>query len=132
MPGISSSSLAYPRIREGQRNRSPATFSHYVTKGTGRFSRNRQLAHWRVVRRLGGALSSSRCWVAVIGSSRIRAVGIFFVNSVLASYNITGTIEGFHDPKFKRWPRAFVACLIASIVLGIWAALIVGFQAGVF
>ena len=50
------------------------------------------------------------------------AIGIFFVNSVLASYNITGTIEGFHDPKFKRWPRAFVACLVASVILGIWAA----------
>jgi tetrahydromethanopterin S-methyltransferase subunit D len=66
---------------------------------------------------LGGQLSIA---IAAFG-----AISIFFVNSVLASYNITGTIEGFHDPKFKRWPRAFIACLIASLVLGIVAAGIV-------
>ncbi|HMK47859.1 MAG TPA: tetrahydromethanopterin S-methyltransferase subunit D [Methanocella sp.] len=59
-----------------------------------------------------------------IATAAFAAIGIFFVNSVLASYNIAGTIEGFHDPKFKRWPRAFVGCLIASVVLGIWAAAI--------
>ncbi|MGA9138739.1 MAG: tetrahydromethanopterin S-methyltransferase subunit D [Methanocella sp.] len=73
---------------------------------------------------LGGQLS--------IATAAFGAVGIFFVNSVLASYNITGTIEGFHDPKFKRWPRAFIACLLASLVLGIWAAGIIALQAGVF
>ncbi len=73
---------------------------------------------------LGGQLS--------IATAAFGAVGIFFVNSVLASYNITGTIEGFHDPKFKRWPRAFIACLVASFVLGLWAAGIVALQAGVF
>ncbi len=57
-----------------------------------------------------------------IAAAAFVAIGIFFVNSVLASYNIAGTIEGFHDPKFKRWPRAFIGCLIASVVLGIWAA----------
>ena len=55
------------------------------------------------------------------------AIGVFFVNSVLASYNITGTIEGFHDPKFKRIPRAIIACTIASFVLGIWAIALVYF-----
>jgi len=52
-------------------------------------------------------------------------VGIFFVNSVLASYNITGTIEGFHDPKFKRVPRAIIACTIASFVMGVWAVALI-------
>jgi tetrahydromethanopterin S-methyltransferase subunit D len=56
-----------------------------------------------------------------IATAAFIAIGIFFVNSVLASYNITGTIEGFHDPKFKRIPRAIIACTIASFVLGIWA-----------
>ncbi len=60
-----------------------------------------------------------------IGTAAFLAIGIFFVNSVLASYNIAGTIEGFHDPKFKRWPRAFIGCLLASVVLGIWAAAII-------
>ncbi len=53
------------------------------------------------------------------------ALGVFFVNAVIASYNIGGTIEGFHDPKFKRLPRAIVACLIASAVIGILGVLLV-------
>lgn len=77
---------------------------------------------------LGGLVVVDSSMVALpkwIATAAIGAVGIFFVNSVLASYNITGTIEGFHDPKFKRWPRAFVACLVASFVLGLVAAGIV-------
>ncbi|NPB02141.1 MAG: tetrahydromethanopterin S-methyltransferase subunit D [Methanopyri archaeon] len=49
----------------------------------------------------------------------ITAMGIFYANSVLASYNIGGTIEGYHDPKFKRVHRA----IISSIVFGIVAAI---------
>ena len=37
-----------------------------------------------------------------IGLAAILGVGVFFINSVIASYNIGGTIEGMHDPKFKR------------------------------
>jgi tetrahydromethanopterin S-methyltransferase subunit D len=55
----------------------------------------------------------------------IFAVGLFLVNAVLAAYNITGTIEGPHDPKFKRWPRAVVACFAASAVTGMVALLLV-------
>jgi tetrahydromethanopterin S-methyltransferase subunit D len=53
------------------------------------------------------------------------AVGLFLVNAVLTAYNITGTIEGFHDPKFKRWPRAIVASMLASALCGLVAVLIV-------
>jgi len=60
------------------------------------------------------------------GLSGIFAIGIFLVNAVLASWNIQGTIEGFHDPKFKRWPRVMQAAIIASIVIGILAVLISG------
>ena len=60
------------------------------------------------------------------GLSGMFAIGIFVVNAVLASYNIQGTIEGFHDPKFKRVPAAFQACLAASLVIGIIAVLITG------
>ncbi len=60
------------------------------------------------------------------GLSGMFAIGIFVVNAVLASYNIQGTIEGFHDPKFKRVPAAFQACLAASLVIGIIAVLISG------
>jgi tetrahydromethanopterin S-methyltransferase subunit D len=60
----------------------------------------------------------------------IFAVGVFFVNAVIASYNIGGTIEGFHDPKFKRLPRGALACLIASLVTGILAVILI--KGGVF
>jgi tetrahydromethanopterin S-methyltransferase subunit D len=53
------------------------------------------------------------------------AVGLFLVNAVLTAYNITGTIEGPHDPKFKRWPRAIVASAVASALCGLVAILIV-------
>jgi tetrahydromethanopterin S-methyltransferase subunit D len=55
----------------------------------------------------------------------ILALSAFFINSVVASYNIGGTIEGFHDPKFKRLPRGILACGIASIVVGIVSVLII-------
>jgi len=53
------------------------------------------------------------------------AIGLFLVNAVLTAYNITGTIEGPHDPKFKRWPRAIVASAVASALCGLVAVLIV-------
>lgn len=55
----------------------------------------------------------------------VFAIGMFLVNAVLAAYNITGTIEGPHDPKFKRFPRAIVASLVASALCGLVAILIV-------
>lgn len=55
----------------------------------------------------------------------IFAIGMFLVNAVLAAYNITGTIEGPHDPKFRRFPRAIVASLVASALCGLVAILIV-------
>ncbi len=69
--------------------------------------------------------------VAGIAVAAFLTIGIFFVNSVLASYNITGTIEGFHDPKFKRVPRAIIACTIASFVMGIWAIALIFLGVGV-
>ncbi|MBI5679811.1 MAG: tetrahydromethanopterin S-methyltransferase subunit D [Methanobacterium sp.] len=55
----------------------------------------------------------------------ILALGLFFINAVVASYNIGGTIEGFHDPKFKRLPRGVLACIIASLVVGIVGVLLI-------
>jgi len=51
-------------------------------------------------------------------------IGIFFVHSAIPSWNIQGTIEGFHDPKFKKWPNAYKASLIAGILLAIMTVLI--------
>lgn len=55
----------------------------------------------------------------------IFAIGMFLVNAVLTAYNITGTIEGPHDPKFKRFPRAIVASAVASALTGLLALLII-------
>lgn len=55
----------------------------------------------------------------------IFAVGMFLVNAVLTAYNITGTIEGPHDPKFKRFPRAIIAAAVASAVCGMVAIMVV-------
>jgi tetrahydromethanopterin S-methyltransferase subunit D len=60
-----------------------------------------------------------------ISAAGIFAVGMFLVNAVLTAYNITGTIEGPHDPKFKRWPRVIVASAVASALCGLAAILIV-------
>jgi tetrahydromethanopterin S-methyltransferase subunit D len=60
-----------------------------------------------------------------ISLAGIFAIGMFLVDAVLAAYNITGTIEGPHDPKFKRFPRAIVACATASALCGMVAIMIV-------
>lgn len=57
----------------------------------------------------------------LVAVAAIFAIGIFFVNAVIPSYNIGGTIEGFHDPKFKKWPKAVVSSLIATILCAIVA-----------
>jgi len=58
----------------------------------------------------------------------IIAVGFFFMNAVLASYNIGGTIEGFHDPKFKKMPNGIIASFIASLLTGV---IVVGMSIGI-
>ncbi|MEN6443853.1 MAG: tetrahydromethanopterin S-methyltransferase subunit D [Methanoregula sp.] len=60
-----------------------------------------------------------------IATAGMFAIGLFLVNAVLTAYNITGTIEGPHDPKFKRWPRAIVASAVASALCGLVAILVV-------
>jgi len=60
-----------------------------------------------------------------VSAAGMFAVGLFLVNAVLTAYNITGTIEGPHDPKFKRWPRSIVASAVASALCGLVAVLIV-------
>ena len=60
-----------------------------------------------------------------IGLAGIIAIGMFLVIAVLSAYNITGTIEGPHDPKFKRFPRAIIAAILASAACGLVAMLVV-------
>ena len=76
------------------------------------------------------SLSASGVSIGAATVAAIFAVGIFFVNAVIASYNIGGTIEGFHDPKFKRLPRGALACIVASFATGLIAILLL--NGGVF
>jgi tetrahydromethanopterin S-methyltransferase subunit D len=69
--------------------------------------------------------SAAQVMPIAVSAAGMFAVGLFLVNAVLTAYNITGTIEGPHDPKFKRWPRAIVASAVASALCGLAAVLIV-------
>ncbi len=75
------------------------------------------------------AVTGASVSIAAASLAGILAVSVFFINAVVASYNIGGTIEGFHDPKFKRIPRGLLACFIASLVAGIVSILFI--QGGV-
>ncbi len=66
--------------------------------------------------------------VAVVA---IFSIGIFFVNAVIPSYNIGGTIEGFHDPKFKKWPKAVMCSLIATVLCALVAVVAIGQLGGI-
>ncbi|MDN5309424.1 MAG: tetrahydromethanopterin S-methyltransferase subunit [Methanolobus sp.] len=61
-----------------------------------------------------------------IGITSIFAIGLFFVNAVIPSYNIGGTIEGFHDPKFKRFPKAVFASFVATFLAAIMGVIAIG------
>jgi len=69
--------------------------------------------------------SATQVLPIAIATAGMFAIGLFLVNAVLTAYNITGTIEGPHDPKFKRWPRSVVASAVASALCGLVAILIV-------
>jgi tetrahydromethanopterin S-methyltransferase subunit D len=70
-------------------------------------------------------ITSAQVMPIAVSVAGMFAVGLFLVNAVLTAYNITGTIEGPHDPKFKRWPRSIVASAVASALCGLVAILIV-------
>ncbi|HVP95779.1 tetrahydromethanopterin S-methyltransferase subunit D [Methanoregula sp.] len=70
-------------------------------------------------------ISASQALPIAVSVAGTFAIGMFLVNAVLTAYNITGTIEGPHDPKFKRWPRSVVASAVASALCGLVAILIV-------
>jgi tetrahydromethanopterin S-methyltransferase subunit D len=72
-------------------------------------------------------ITASQALPIAVSVAGTFAIGMFLVNAVLTAYNITGTIEGPHDPKFKRWPRSVVASAVASALCGLVAILIVMF-----
>ncbi len=66
-----------------------------------------------------GQLISPTSAVAVAG---VFTMGVFYVNAVVPSYGVGGTIEGFHDPKFRRvLPKDAITSFIVSLVMGIVA-----------
>jgi len=69
-----------------------------------------------------GQLISATSASAVAG---VFTMGVFYVNAVVPSYGVGGTIEGFHDPKFRRvLPKDAITSFAVSLVLGIVAILI--------
>ncbi|MDD5616921.1 MAG: tetrahydromethanopterin S-methyltransferase subunit D [Candidatus Methanoperedens sp.] len=69
-----------------------------------------------------GQLISSASAAAVAG---VFTMGVFYVNAVVPSYGVGGTIEGVHDPKFMRvLPKDVVTSFFVSLVMGVVAILI--------
>ncbi|CAG0965207.1 tetrahydromethanopterin S-methyltransferase subunit D [Methanosarcinales archaeon] len=67
-------------------------------------------------------LISATSAAAVAG---VFTLGVFYVNAVVPSYGVGGTIEGFHDPKFRRvLPKDAFTSFIVSLVLGVVAIVI--------
>ncbi len=57
--------------------------------------------------------------------SGVFTIGVFYVNAVVPSYGVGGTIEGIHDPKFKRvMPKDTITSFFVSLVCGAVAVLI--------
>ncbi|HLB71578.1 MAG TPA: tetrahydromethanopterin S-methyltransferase subunit D [Candidatus Methanoperedens sp.] len=57
----------------------------------------------------------------------VFTMGVFYVNSVIPSYGVGGTIEGFHDPKFRRvLPKDVATSFVVSLICGLVAVLIAG------
>lgn len=64
---------------------------------------------------------------SAVGVAGVFTVAVFYVNSVIPSYGVAGTIEGFHDPKFRRvLPKDSITSFIVSLICGVIAVLIAG------
>jgi tetrahydromethanopterin S-methyltransferase subunit D len=71
---------------------------------------------------LYGQFISATSATAIAG---VFTMGVFYVNAVIPSYGVGGTIEGFHDPKFRRvLPKDTITSFFVSLFLGIVAILI--------
>ncbi len=69
-------------------------------------------------------LISTASAVAVAG---VFTMGVFYVNSVIPSYGVGGTIEGVHDPKFRRVvPKDTLTSFAVSLLMGVVAVMIAG------
>ena len=69
-----------------------------------------------------GQFISATSAAAVAG---VFTMGAFYVNAVVPSYGVGGTIEGFHDPKFRRvLPKDSITSFAISLVIGVVAIVI--------
>jgi len=57
----------------------------------------------------------------------VFTMGVFYVNAVIPSYGVGGTIEGFHDPKFRRViGKDVLTSFVVSLICGVVAVMIAG------
>lgn len=85
---------------------------------------------------LGGALiynailyacrhGSNMSFAASVALASIVSISLYYMNAVIASYNIGGTIEGIADKKFKKVPNALFTSFILTTISGIVCLLFV-------
>jgi tetrahydromethanopterin S-methyltransferase subunit D len=57
----------------------------------------------------------------------VFTMGFFYINAVIPSYGVGGTIEGIHDPKFRRvLPKDTFTAFCVSLICGFVAIAIAG------
>jgi tetrahydromethanopterin S-methyltransferase subunit D len=72
-----------------------------------------------------GVAPSLPLQVPFMALATVAALGIYFINANIAAYSIRGVIEGWWDPKFRKWlPRTTLVCFIASVVFGVAVLLV--------
>jgi len=65
--------------------------------------------------------------ISAVSIAGVFTMGVFYVNAIIAAYGLGGTIEGFHDKKFKRvLPKVTLTSFVISLIAGIIAVLIAG------
>lgn len=65
--------------------------------------------------------------ISAVAIAGVFTMGVFYVNAIIAAYGVGGTIEGFHDKKFKRvLPKDTLTSFVISLIAGIVAVLIAG------
>lgn len=57
----------------------------------------------------------------------VFTMGFFYINAVIPSYGVGGTIEGIHDPKFRRvLPKDALTSFVVSLICGFVAIAVAG------
>ncbi|WNY25773.1 tetrahydromethanopterin S-methyltransferase subunit D [Methanolapillus millepedarum] len=69
--------------------------------------------------------------ITAVSLAVVLSIALFFINAVIASYNIAGTIEGYHDPKFKKWPKAVIVSAVMTFICSLLCFFAVGNIGGI-